>query len=277
MTLKYKINITPNKDLYRYNQSKVGNGPQGGFNSASGNFVTNNELIADAHDLWAKNHRTNDLKTLSIDAYIDENGIAHQCSFPTAEIISYKSDVMYQYLRYKMPSAMTIAGGDDPIKPKAQGGGGMLNRSLNYLGNIATAAGMTIDWALGTGLDNKKFVNDNVSKAFMNANRVNEARNFYYKKYSGAKSLANTSVTGYKGSFGLSGLWNAGLDPIEQFVGTYRINVYNFNGSTLWFVLTNQTSMNSFLYDLGPSWQRSSWGPGGNMNQIYIWSEPVRK
>ena len=78
-------------------------------------------------------------------------------------------------------------------------------------------------------------------------------------------------------SFGLSGLWNACLDPKEQLVGTYRINVYNFSGNTLWFVLTNQTSMNSFLYDLGPSWQRSSWGPGGNMNQTYIWSEPVRK
>ena len=84
-------------------------------------------------------------------------------------------------------------------------------------------------------------------------------------------------MTGYKGSFGLSGLWNAGLDPIEQFVGTYRINIYNFSGNTLWFVLTNQTSMNSFLYDLGPSWQRSTWGPGGNMNQTYIWNEPVRK
>jgi RHS repeat-associated protein len=159
----------------------------------------------------------------------------------------------------------------------AQSGGGVLDRTMNYLGNVATAAGMTIDWALGTGSDNRTFVNDNVAKAFMNANRVNEARNFYYNKYSGAKSLANTSVTGYKGSFGLSGLWNAGLDPIEQFVGTYRINVYNFSGNTLWFVLTNQTSMNSFLYDLGPSWQRSSWGPGGNMNQTYIWSEPVRK
>ena len=159
----------------------------------------------------------------------------------------------------------------------ANPGGGILDRTMNYLGNVATAAGMTLDWALGTGSDNRTFINDNVAKAFMNANRVNEARNFYYNKYSGAKSLLNTSVTGYKGSFGLSGLWNAGLDPIEQFVGTYRINIYNFSGNTLWFVLTNQTSMNSFLYDLGPSWQRSTWGPGGNMNQTYIWNEPVRK
>jgi hypothetical protein len=151
-----------------------------------------------------------------------------------------------------------------------------IDSALNYLDNVYTAASMTVDWALGIGPDNRIFLNDDVAKAFMDSHSVNLAREFYYNKFSVNENLANTSVTGYKGSFGLLGLWNAGLDPIEQFVGTYRINIYNSDGKTLWFVLTNQTSMNSFLYNLGPSWERSSLEPGGNMKQIYIWSEPVR-
>ncbi|AFD06702.1 hypothetical protein [Solitalea canadensis] len=147
----------------------------------------------------------------------------------------------------------------------------------NWWANLGTAGKLFIDWALGTGSDKRTFSNDRVANAMRNAKRVNEAREFYYKKYKNVEDIANTSVTGFKGSFGLSGLINAGLDPIEQYVGTYRINIYNFDGKTLWFAITNQTSMNSFLYDLGPSWDRSSWAPGGNMNQTYIWKEQVKR
>ncbi len=153
----------------------------------------------------------------------------------------------------------------------------LLNETKNYIGNVGSAASMTMEWSLGIGAEKRKFVNDNVSGAMRNAFRVNEAREFYYNKYNSQSSLVNTSVTGFKGSFGFTGLIRAGLDPIEQFVGTHRINIFNFNGNTLWFVLTNQTSMNSLLYDLGPSWKRSTWAPGGNMNQTYIWSEPVKR
>jgi hypothetical protein len=44
---------------------------------------------------------------------------------------------MYQYLRYKIPSAMAITGGDDPIKPKAQAQGGGGDPYTNQYGKSA--------------------------------------------------------------------------------------------------------------------------------------------
>lgn len=153
-----------------------------------------------------------------------------------------------------------------------------VTKSLNeWSANIGTAAGLTFDWATGTGSTNNIFIEGRVPKAMSNASRVNQARNFYYNKYKNFVNLKGTSVTNFDGSFGLSGLLKAGFDPIEQFVGSYRVDIYNVTGKSLWFVLTNTTSFESFLYGIGPAYSRSSFNLGGNTEQVYIWNEPIRR
>jgi hypothetical protein len=57
---------------------------------------------------------------------------------------------------------------------------------------------------------------------------------------------------------------------IKQFVGSYRIDIYVIEGNELMFILSNNTSMKSFLYGKGTEWERSSFRLDGNMYQDYI-------
>jgi len=147
----------------------------------------------------------------------------------------------------------------------------------NFAANLVSAISLTISWSHGLGEQSSVYDNNRISKALMNAHKVNEARNFYYNKFKGKSNLSNTQMTGYGGSFGFIGFLRAGIDPIEQFVGGMRISIYNTDGKTLLFVVTNETSMNSFLYDLGPSWSRDKLKPGGTVLQTYKWTEPVKR
>jgi hypothetical protein len=108
-----------------------------------------------------------------------------------------------------------------------------------------------------------------------NARGVNQARDFFYNEANRGRDLIKNPILGYKGSFGLTGMFRAGVDPIEQFVGTYRIQSIMVQNKTLQFTLTNRTSMNSFLYDLGPSYDRSTFRYGGNVFQTFIFNEPI--
>jgi len=80
-------------------------------------------------------------------------------------------------------------------------------------------------------------------------------------------------LTNYKADFGLKGLWNAGLDPTEQFVGSYRVDITPNPDGSLNINLSNSTSFTSFSYGIGPSWNE---GPGGTQSQNYHWTEPRR-
>jgi hypothetical protein len=46
-------------------------------------------------------------------------------------------------------------------------------------------------------------------------------------------------------------------------------------GNYLRYILTNRTSMNSFLYDQGPEWERDVFKLNGNTYQTYIFTEPI--
>jgi RHS repeat-associated protein len=65
-------------------------------------------------------------------------------------------------------------------------------------------------------------------------------------------------------SFGAVGYSQAGANPVAQFVGSFR---WSISGGIL--SLTNTTSFKSLTYDIGPQWQRSSFGPMGNTHQTY--------
>ena len=110
------------------------------------------------------------------------------------------------------------------------------------------------------------FVNDRVANALRSSPGVNTARDRFYK----------LNKSHYDYTFGLSGLKNAGLNPIEQFVGSYSVDI-TVQGDVLQYTISNTTSFSSFDYHITPSsWNWSS-GPMGNFDQTYIFTEPLKK
>jgi RHS repeat-associated protein len=146
---------------------------------------------------------------------------------------------------------------------------------------LSEAIGMAVDWVLGTGSDNRVFVNDEIANSFRDARVVNQAREYWYEKVnSGEKTiydgldnyLGKKVITG--GNFGLSGIRAAGPDAIEQFVGSFNPEISS-DGVNLTFSIQNKTSFNSLTAKVFRDWERSTFRPGGNMTQTYIFTEPI--
>lgn len=142
---------------------------------------------------------------------------------------------------------------------------------------LSTVNKMYWEWDIGTGPQHRTFNNNSVSFSFQDAHRVNQAREFWYNKARNSDNYLNTTVTNYKGSFGLADLfWRAGTDPVEQFVGSYSIqSIVPDGNNNLTFTLWNSTSVKSLLYGIGPDWERSSFRLNGNTEQTYIFTEPI--
>lgn len=156
------------------------------------------------------------------------------------------------------------------------------NYPPSWTGAAGNAVSMTRDWVAGTGPENCTFgPRSDAAMDMKTSPGVERAREFFYKK--NAKNIAEgkplVPVTNYSAGFGLQGAWESGSSPTQQFVGNFRvdINPVNRNGCNyLQFTLTNNSSMQSFLYGIGPHWERPSFGPGGDMWQTYTWEESVR-
>jgi hypothetical protein len=143
----------------------------------------------------------------------------------------------------------------------------MPENANNWFSNAATVSQMTLLWATGySWLAQHTYKNDAVANAFRNASGIVQAREDYY----------NNGKTFGDANFGLKGLFQAGIDPVEQFVGSYHYQIDRVNDG-LQFTITNQTSFGSAAYHVWPySWNWSS-GPMGNFDQTYIFAEPYRK
>jgi len=138
------------------------------------------------------------------------------------------------------------------------------------------------DWITGTGPESRTFgPGSNQVNDMMGAPGVNKAREYFYKKNAGRLDSPCDQplvpLTNYRPGFGLEGLWEAGTNSTQQFVGDYRVDIYPNSDGTITFVLNNTTSMTSFLYGKAPSWERSTFGPGGNMRQLYTWTEALQQ
>jgi hypothetical protein len=141
---------------------------------------------------------------------------------------------------------------------------------------------MTIDWAFGTGDDTRTFENDPIANSFRDARVVNQAREYWYKEVNAGRKSIKDGVSNFRGeevwsggNFGISGLFAAGLDPMEQFVGSFSPAITS-DGTTLTFTISNTSSFRSLMYGIAPDWSRSVWRPGGNMTQTYIFTEPIK-
>ena len=145
----------------------------------------------------------------------------------------------------------------------------------NWGSNVLWAGDITISYFLGAAAEKRVFSDDDVAKAFSNAYGVNKARDFFYDQVNQGRDVINNPVTGFAAPFGILGPMRAGIDPIEQMVGTYRIASIRVVNNQLVFEITNRTSTNSLLYDVGPSWNRSTFDPMGNVYQDYIFTENI--
>ena len=136
------------------------------------------------------------------------------------------------------------------------------------------------DWALGAGSEQRVFVPPSNQVAdLQGAPEVNRAREFFMKKNAG--NIANDkpldAVTNFRGKFGLVGLAKARTNSTQQFVGSYSVDIRPVQNGMVRFTVTNTTSFKSLAYGVAPDWQRRSYPtPGGNMTQVYTWTEPIR-
>jgi len=115
---------------------------------------------------------------------------------------------------------------------------------------------------------------DEIADAMRNSDGISKVRDFFYKKYKNTKKLKGASVTDYDSSFGIKQFFKAGLDPIEQYVGTFKVNVYyDEKSNTLEYTIQNTTSMTSAFYHASPSYDTG--GPMSNYYQTYKFSEKL--
>ncbi len=105
-----------------------------------------------------------------------------------------------------------------------------------------------------------------------NAPGVQAARDYYAKKNNNQCNKAE-AVTDFAARFGLKGLWQSGLNSTQQFVGSYRVDIYPQPDGSKLIILNNTSSFQSFAYGIGPAWDRSTFSPMGNMSQQYWWTE----
>jgi hypothetical protein len=88
----------------------------------------------------------------------------------------------------------------------------------------------------------------------------------------GVAAAVNSYLSAGKSSdlydFGASQVLAAGINPIQQFVGSYTYNIQSVQGG-LFLTLTNYTSVWSGSYHQLRSHQRSSFRPFGTTKQTY--------
>ena len=151
-------------------------------------------------------------------------------------------------------------------------------KGLCFVRALGEANVMTMNWMYGLGPSNLYFgTGSDQSNDLMDSPGVERARQFFYNKNAGGGPLQD--VENYRASFGLTGLVAAGSSPTAQFVGSSRVDISAIaseDANYLQFTVTNNSSMRSFLYGGGPSYERSFIGPGGNMRQTYQWIEPMK-
>ncbi len=142
---------------------------------------------------------------------------------------------------------------------------------------------MTDSWFHGLGAENRVYLPHHpVTKRLKNMQRICMARAYFYKKYisnyQNGISLKGASVTNYSGTFGLFGMISAGTDIVEQYVGSIDIDIHvDEKGENLLFMVSNSLGRRSAWYHMASDIERAPNGrtPTGNINQIYIWKEPI--
>jgi len=129
-----------------------------------------------------------------------------------------------------------------------------------YVAATAEVALLTGEFASGLGAGNQTFgPNTATSQVLAQSAGVQEVLGAYL--FTGQTSGLYT--------FGASGAYVAGGNPVAQFVGSFRYTITPGAGGINLSIM-NTTSVKSLTYDRGPQYQRGSFPtPGGNTHQTY--------
>jgi hypothetical protein len=164
------------------------------------------------------------------------------------------------------------------------------NAMVNSSDAKTIVTGLFIEFMTGVGPADRTFGDGSVmAKHMKDAPGVKNAKAYFYKtrtkEYEGNKTrpgaLAGRPLTEYSAGFGLTGLFKAGLDPVEQYIGNFKVEIFpNHAGTEMKIVCTNDTSIHSFLYHLPfvKNYDRSGGilpTPMGTIRQTIYWTEPI--
>jgi hypothetical protein len=154
----------------------------------------------------------------------------------------------------------------------------------------AVVTGLFLEFIFGVGPRLREFGPGTAMAEHMkDAFGVEKARKYFYKTRADAYArnanspgtLARMPLTNYGAGFGITGLIRAGDDIVEQFIGTYDVEMFpNDRATNMKVVLTNTTSAHSFLYHL-PFVENYERGRGllptpmGNITQRIFWNEAI--
>lgn len=146
--------------------------------------------------------------------------------------------------------------------------------------------GRTWDWFTGKEELYSREVNNNFANAFKDAKGLEKARGYFYEQLNNGRNLFENPVTDFGVDFGLEGLANAGLDPYEQFVGSYVVTeiilIKTADGTyEIQYTLHNKTHFKSAAYHIPgtPSWERGQYpfpDAMGSVRQDIIFTEPLQ-
>jgi RHS repeat-associated protein len=170
----------------------------------------------------------------------------------------------------------------DPSIPMIQG-----DVSTNLLDGYAFATLGLFTWIFGCHnyTDETPMIVDDtaISRHLQNMHEIGEARDAYYEKFVGLSDeelmQGHFSLTEYGVSFGADlingGPLGAGIDPVEQFVGSTWVTIYN-NKDELNFIIYNCTSIRSAAYHIIPiNFDTSFPAPMKNFHQLFFFKEKV--
>ncbi len=144
----------------------------------------------------------------------------------------------------------------------------------SWSSGVKETVSMFKDWVFGKGEASRTYKPGSIQVDMIKDSvKVDQARNYFIEKNKNIPLEYQQSVTNYAAGFGLKGIFRAGKDPVEQYVGSYDIEINSNSDGTVRFKLENTTSMKSFAYRLLPSWERGTLKVGGNMRQTYTWVE----
>lgn len=150
----------------------------------------------------------------------------------------------------------------------------------NYYHNTVSMTMLSLGFAIGGFPNDVEFAqNSPESNAFRNSDVVRQARDAWYKGIKeGSLSYKSNLPDDFRaenrirGNFGATGLLKAGLDPLEQFVGSFNVSITS-DGTILKFTLTNVTGIESATYGVGTD--KTGGGSFSNFKQTFIFTESI--
>jgi hypothetical protein len=192
------------------------------------------------------------------------------------EVVSARVENKYMVVLNDSINRSDYLGLDECWAGDCSAGPGFLNACRDYANGWIEAGHLVYEWGVSSGNDYRVFGSDARFTRLMKSDGcLQKAREFWRNKNQG-KTCCDTllPMTGYACKFGILELIGAGLNPAQQFVGSYSVDIIPKSNGTIRVYIRNTTSFKSLMYGVAPDWERNWFGvPCGNMRQLFTWTE----